>query len=503
MIANAKIEFGDFQTPDGLAAQVAEVVAHRGVDPASIIEPTCGIGAFLFAALAQFPRTSSALGVELNSESFQEVSQRFSNGPHSQVLNLRQANFFTFDWPAALGKMPEPILIIGNPPWVTSAVLGSLDSDNLPTKTNFQGLEGLDAKTGKSNFDIAEWMTLHLIRCLGPRRATLAMLLKTSVARRVLLHAWQVGLPLNDAAIYRIDAKRFFKVNADACLFVCDLGRASSSRTCQVYDLERPDKPLKVFGESDGTLVADLGVYTRLKHLSQIRSTGSLNWRSGVKHDCAKVMELRRVNGAWINGFGQAAELETHFLYPMLKGSHVAGGADPKPSRLMIVTQKHTGQDTAYIRHQAPKTWAYLCRHADRLDRRASSIYKNRGRFSVFGVGPYSFAPWKVAICGFYKKLEFSVVGPYQGKPVVFDDTCYFLPFDTPDQARLVESMLRSTTAMDFLLSLIFWDAKRPITADVLKRLDLARLAEELGIEDRFRTLGLGGEKASSQLTLF
>jgi len=39
-------------------------------------------------------------------------------------------------------------------------------SENLPKKSNFQGLRGLDARTGKSNFDIAEWMLIRLIEAL-------------------------------------------------------------------------------------------------------------------------------------------------------------------------------------------------------------------------------------------------------------------------------------------------------------------------------------------------
>ena len=37
---------------------------------------------------------------------------------------------------------------------------------NLPEKKNFMGLRGMDARTGKSNFDIAEWMLIQLIEAL-------------------------------------------------------------------------------------------------------------------------------------------------------------------------------------------------------------------------------------------------------------------------------------------------------------------------------------------------
>jgi len=65
----------------------------------------------------------------------------------------------------------------------------------------------------------------------------------------------------------------------------------------------------------------------------------------------------------------------------------------------------------------APKTWEYLTKYSDLLDKRGSSIYKDKPRFSIFGVGDYTFGNWKIAIPALYKKLEFSVIGPYQNKP--------------------------------------------------------------------------------------
>ena len=115
--------------------------------------------------------------------------------------------------------------------------------------------------------------------------------------------------------------------------------------------------------------------------------------------------------------------LESEFLYPMLKSSELANGREL--SRYMLVTQKAIGEDTAAIAETPPLTWRYLESHGDTLDSRLSSIYRKRPRFSVFGIGEYSFAQWKVAISGFYKSLDFRVVAPCEGRPVVLDDTCY------------------------------------------------------------------------------
>ena len=466
------IEFGDFQTPDTLARGVCKTLHRLGVSPESIVEPTCGKGSFLRASVDAFPECTMFLGFEINSD-YVETTRTI------EKVDVHCEDFFNQNWSGTLDRLREPILVVGNPPWVTNSAVGTLGGRNLPFKTNFQNFSGLDAITGKSNFDISEWMLLHLLERLSGRQAVLAMLCKTVVARKVLRHVWSRSLHVATSAIYLIDAAKFFGVSVDACLLVCILEPEATSRECAVYpDLEASAHD-STFALRSDHLVADLDAFNAYGHLSGI---SPLKWRSGVKHDCSRVMELRlRGNGSFENGFGEAVNIELDYLYPMLKSSELMK-PHPAPTRYMIVTQRSVGEDTSQIKRNAPRTWDYLQSHASLLDGRASIIYKNRPRFSVFGIGPYSFAPWKVAISGFYKRLDFRCIGPVDDKPVLLDDTCYFLPCHTEDDARLLANMVNSRSARGFFHSLIFWDAKRPVTVQLLGNLDLALLAKEAGI---------------------
>jgi hypothetical protein len=170
----------------------------------------------------------------------------------------------------------------------------------------------------------------------------------------------------------------------------------------------------------------------------------------------------------------------------LLKSSDLANGR-LTPQRYVLVTQRRPGDDTKDILITAPKTWSYLLRHADVLDRRQSIIYQKRSRFSVFGIGDYTFSPWKVAVSGLYKNCRFEVVGKYQNKPVVLDDTCYFIPCSSEQEASFACLLLNSDLAKRFLHALVFFDAKRPVTIDVLNRIDLKRIAERLGLESDAR----------------
>jgi hypothetical protein len=467
-----RAEFGDFQTPRALAEAVCAKARQLHGIPRTAVEPTCGEGHFLVAAHAVFGAATRLVGVEVDPTYAARAEQTLANigAAHRTIVN---DDFFAVRWKTLLARVPRPVMVIGNPPWVTNAEVGALNGGNLPNKSNFQGYRGLDALTGKSNFDISEWMCIQILEALAGANAAFAVLVKAAVARKVLAHAWRKDIPLDGAALYRIDAKLHFGVSVQACLFTARTN-AAGIKECRVYASLDADQPIQTLGIDDGQLIADIDARRRTAFLD-VDAQGS-QWRSGIKHDCAKVLELRDASGHLVNGYGERVTIEREHLFPLLKSSDIANGVLDK-GRWLLVPQRKTGQDTHRLKSEAPRAWEYLCRHGERLDARKSSIYRARARFSIFGVGPYTFSPWKVAISGLYKRLAFRLIGPLDGKPVVFDDTVYFTPCADEDAARRVASLLDSELAREFYSSFIFWDAKRPITASVLARLSLARLA--------------------------
>ena len=379
------------------------------------------------------------------------------------------------------------MLVLGNPPWVTNSKQGILGSNNLPKKANFQRLRGFDAKTGKANFDVAEWMLIRLIEPL-PESGAIAMLCKTMTARKVLRHFWKTEGGLKSSKLFRIDAKANFNVAVDACLFFTS-GKRTEDRIAAIYSRLDLDSKVTEFGFVDGNLVSDVETYTKFRELD---SGSPYTWRSGIKHDASKVMEFSRWNGRLVNGLDEAVELEEAFVYPLLKSSDL-GNRRATPRKVVLVTQRHTGDDNASIKDVAPKTWRYLEDHSEKLDSRKSAMYRNRPRFSMFGIGEYSFAPWKVAISGLYKSFTFVVVPPKNGRPVMVDDTCYSIPCKDEKEARLLCDLFNSKPAQCFLWSLVFKDSKRPITVDVLRRLSLVGVARMMGRIDELIECTLSG----------
>lgn len=481
----SKMEYGDFQTPSSLAE--ASIRALRRVlvqRPVTVMEPTCGTGTFLAEALKGFPAASILIGVEINKQYLEIATTRLNALAANHDVRLTNADFFAFDWPSLLRSIGEPLFIVGNPPWVTSSALGTLQSKNLPEKSNFQGRRGYDAITGKSNFDISEWMLLRYLDWLQDRRGVIAVLCKTAIARKILLQAWQRTLPVAGAHLFLIDAQSHFDAAVDACFLIVDLLGAGRSTECLIYKDIEAASHVRTFGYHDGLLVSDVELFIKWKHL---RGTDAAYvWRSGVKHDCSKVMELEAFGDGYINGLGENIDLEEKYLYPMLKSSDIGNGEVRYGRKYMLVTQQFVGDDTSAIERIAPRTWRYLRSHEKNLSARASPIYKNRPPFSVFGVGEYSFAPWKVAISGFYKTLGFKVLHEYEGRTVVVDDTVNFLPCWSEEEARFVHELLISEPAQQFYESLVYWPDKRPITIDILRKLDLHLLSKTLDREAEY-----------------
>jgi hypothetical protein len=477
-----KIEYGDFQTPRELADSIVTFLRDSGISPYVIVEPTCGLGNFVLAAAEVFPETYQIFAYDINSDYVAALRKtlKYKKGIHYQVA---QQDFFAFDWKKFFSTFRGEILVIGNPPWVTNAVLGALGSNNLPQKSNFQNQSGFSAKTGKANFDISEWMLIKLIESLDGQRGCVAMLCKTATARKVLKHGWVKRFNIGRASIHLIDAASYFGVSVDACLLIVHTGIPDLSPTAGIYSDLTFNQKVTTFGLIGKELVADIDEYYRLKDLDGL---AYYTWRSGVKHDAASVMEFKKEGSFFVNGTGERVELEQTYLYPLLKSSDLANGR-LTPQRYVLVTQRTPGDDTKTISRTAPKTWSYLLRHADVLDRRQSIIYQKRPRFSVFGVGDYTFSPWKVAMSGLYKNCRFEVIGKYQNKPIVLDDTCYFIPCNSEQEASFASLLLNSDIAKRFLNALVFFDAKRPITVDVLNRIDLKRIAERLGLESNAR----------------
>ncbi|WP_165074980.1 SAM-dependent DNA methyltransferase [Paludisphaera rhizosphaerae] len=476
-----KKEFGDFQTPPELAEALVKRLGPIGGRWARVLEPTCGRGNFLRAVLDSPHPPREAIGIERQSAYCNEA--RAALNGRATIL---EADLFGVD----LSRLPwsgdGPILIVGNPPWVTSAELGRLGSLNLPAKRNVKGLEGLEARTGSANFDLGEAVWLKLLAKLSDQPATIALLCKSAVARAVLDHARRLETPIT-AELIEIDARRWFGAAVSACFLILALGRSNPTGRIAVFPNLEATAPVRTMGVVRGRFATDYE--TALAHEDALGGCPR-EWRQGVKHDAAPVVELTAdgPGGPLRNGLGEVVDVEPEWLYPLVKGADLKRPARERPRRALIVTQRKLGDDTTAIATEAPRLWAYLNAHADRFARRRSSIYDGRPPFAMFGIGPYSFAPYKVAVAGVHRPARFRAVGLVAGKPIVLDDTCYLLPCSTAAEAAVLAALGNDPITLELLRAFAAPGSKRPVTKAVLQAIDptaVLRMADRRAVVAR------------------
>ena len=477
-----RTEYGDFQTNLLLTQKVCEILRGSHVQPKTIVEPTFGKGNFIISALKTFQNIERIVGIEIYKpyvwQTKFSILEHFLNHKTEKkpIIELYHQNVFDFDFKAL--DVKDNILVLGNPPWVTNSMLSTLGSDNLPRKSNFKNHAGFDAMTGKGNFDIGEYISLMLIKTLHKCQGNMAFLVKNAVIKNIIQDQKRNQYHISNIQKQTIDSQKEFNVSVDAALFLTEFGK-NQEKICTELDFYS-QKEVRKFGWVNDKFVANIDAYQANADLDGICP---FEWRQGVKHDCSKVMELESQNGHFINGNGEKIELENDLIYGILKSSDLKQKQNNMTRKNTIITQKKIGQDTSYIKTYYPKIWQYLTDNKSQFDNRKSSIYQGKPPFSIFGIGDYSFAPYKVAISGMYKTSLFTLVLPRDDKPIMLDDTCYFIGFDNLQDAMITKALLNSKSIQDFLKSIIFWDSKRAITKDLLCRINIANSIKSIDFD--------------------
>ena len=474
MTSNSKKEYGDYQTPQYFANKVVKYVKEKlEYEPDLIIEPTCGVGNFI-KACRKYYSTAPIVGIDINKEYLNEIGA-INN------LQLYHGNIFDLDFNRIKIDEDTKYLIIGNPPWVTNTRLSKYESDNIPEKNNYKHLEYFDAITGESNFDISEHIILSVIDDFNKSNAAIVFLCKYSVACNIFKHLSQNKIRLANIRIIKFDSMKVFKADTTSCILIMEFNdEGKLINTCNVSNMDNPKENYKIG-------VIEDKFYSNTDNMVDIDGICSFEWRQGIKHDCVKVMELKKVGDKYENKKDERVYLEENLLYPLLKSSNLKKPIVTDSNYSILLTQHRLKEDTSYIKDKYPLTWKYLDENRELFANRKSSIYRRCPEFSIFGIGNYAFRPYKVAISGFYKKGLFSLVYNDE-KSMILDDTCYYVSFEDFDSAYITMLILNSNLVQNFLKSIVLIDSKRPYTKKVLKRIDISKTLKKITINDLIAT---------------
>jgi len=152
-------------------------------------------------------------------------------------------------------------------------------------------------------------------------------------------------------------------------------------------------------------------------------------------------------------------ELESGLLYPLLRGREVRRWY-AQTTYHILVTHRPEERLNAIpeedMQRHWPKTWTYLKRFEDTL--KESAIFKRyyvqkdrQGRiveigpfYSMFNVGEYTFARWKVVWREMSAWITCSVVGAHDDKVVIPDHKLVLVATDSEDEAHYLCAILNS-----------------------------------------------------------
>ena len=324
------------------------------------------------------------------------------------------------------------------------------------------------------------------------------LLVKNSVIKNIVFDQPKNKYKIASIEKHCIDSRKEFNVSVEASLFYCELN-TTPEFDCTEFSFYNNQNSYQKFGWLNDKFVSNIDTYI---HTKEFDGECPFVWRQGLKHDCSSIMELDKVNGHYVNGLNEEVKLEDALVYGLLKSSDLKNTVINQTRKFTIVTQRKVGQETKYIKYDYPKTYKYLTEHQESFDARKSSIYNNKPLFSIFGIGDYSFKPYKVAISGLYKTFHFTLILPQADKPVMLDDTCYLIGFDKIEFAVYALILLNSDITMQFLQSVTFADAKRTFTKDVLMRIDLLELAKTIEKQNLLADLNQLNDKYKLCLTL-
>lgn len=507
-----RLAFGEYYTPRGIADLAVETAGAAS----SYLDPGCGSGVFLSACLDRVREDCSdcdpAAVVEHAAESVvgfdtnpvavltSKVSYLLALGDALHAVDQVELPVFCTD---ALGlARTEPLsyrgrpfeptvdALVGNPPWLTwdrldEGIKGALRERDVE-RLGLLPHGGAASRLGHSNDDLSVpfvWICLDryladdgvasvvLKRDLltGPAGAVFRGL---SVGERSLaverIHDFAPLAPFGgqvgaDAALYtlRADADPSFPVettrwhaDGEANFESLAAMRATLSRTTADLAPLEPEDRRSAWLPTDDDRAAIGECVHEIRH--------------GVKDDAEAVFDIDR---------DHLDDLEHDRVYPYLKSRHIVKyGLFGHDLRLVPVDKAGEGDESALL-EQCPATYEYLDGHREQLADRGSSWLDGGPFYNVFGVGEYTWAPYKLVWCRLGFKPHFAVVSTVEDptlgeKLVVPGDHCMFVGFDEERAAHALCALLNSSVYQRTLRELA-GDGKASLSKSVVSELEL------------------------------
>jgi methylase of polypeptide subunit release factors len=235
----------------------------------------------------------------------------------------------------------------------------------------------------------------------------------------------------------RLTWKEVFDATKRFDLRACPVGESETSP----WMAARPralDAIRKVLGKS--AYKAWAGACTWLNGIYWVRIRGK---KKGLIH-VENLHEIGKIKVPLLE-----VDIEPELVYPLLRGREIERW-QAAPQVFFLVPQdseKRTGYDEVWMTKHLPETYKYLEAFKGPLMKRSGYVKYLNGEpfYSIYNVGPYTFAPYKVVWKEQSSEFQCAVVSTQDGKSIVPDHKVMLVPFESASEANYVCAMLNST----------------------------------------------------------
>ena len=401
--------------------------------------------------------------------------------------------FILFDRIKA-GCVKDVDYVIGNPPWVKWSNLPKPYAEFIKPLCERMDIFSEDSWVGGIQSDISTVVTYHALERFVRKNGTLAFLITGTVFKNESsqgFRRWTLHTEGSEEKM-RVELVEDYKdlkpfdgvVNWPTLLVIRRNGKPTKYPiTYRVFNKSRKSKALPehlsnsvemeaipVPGTDDGPwLVGNRNQLDIWSHLIDAGSPSTCySARKGITTDAngiyfvtasqsnrADQNQLSITNDP-ANGRRElpqlTLEVESEYIFPLLRGREIKRFGSTRAENSCVIVPQTGMFGDENLPASSPNLFQYLARFKDVLESRSSyrRFQMNKPFWSVWTVGSYTFAPFKVVWkemsgANFVASYTGSVMLPNgEQKIVVPDHKVYFIPVETEDEAAYLTAFLKA-----------------------------------------------------------
>lgn len=486
---------GEYYTPAWLVDLVLDRAGFGGEEQSRLLDPMCGAGVFLGAAVSRLRRRRP----DLPAGEIADLVQGMDLNP-AAVLMARAEYLFALKGAVRRGPLAIPVacadailcetrgafdVVAGNPPWVGWESLSRAYRERTKDLWRHHGLfadhgrdAGMQVMLGRGRKDLAMLATYtaadKFLRPGGRLAFVITQTLFKSVGsgagfRRFVLGD---GTPLKVISVDDFGARQiFFGAGTRSAVVTLLKGEPTTYPVSyQVWPRGGggPEpKQAEPVDDGDATSAWLTGTNEQVSRLRGVLGPSPYRARAGAYTGGANGVYWLRALSPEEEGVRTVenladsgkrdlptvtARVETDLLFPLLRAADVLRFQANSSAWILLPQdpERRRGIDREVMAARYPLALAYLERFtgalAARRDRGTRALLDHGAPFySIFSVSAATMSAWKVVWPRIASRVTAAAVGPHDGSPVIPQETCTFIACADEAEAIFLAGMLNST----------------------------------------------------------